>query len=76
MLYGYTECRRIRDILCVNGVCFSNVPLGGSSEAVPPVPISNTVVKRLSAYDTALAKVWENKSLPGGLPSQSLFFDV
>ena len=39
---------------------------GGSSEAAPPVPIPNTEVKRLSANDTALAKVWENRSLPGG----------
>ena len=39
---------------------------GGSSEAAPPVPIPNTEVKRLSADDTALAKVWENRSLPGG----------
>ncbi len=39
---------------------------GGSSEAVPPVPIPNTAVKRLSADDTAPARTWENKSLPGG----------
>ena len=39
---------------------------GGSSAAAPPVPIPNTEVKRLSADDTALAKVWENRSLPGG----------
>ena len=32
---------------------------------VPPVPIPNTEVKRHSAHDTAPAKVWENKSLPG-----------
>ena len=35
----------------------------------PPVPIPNTEVKRFSADDTALATVWENKSLPGGLPT-------
>jgi hypothetical protein len=39
---------------------------GGSSEAAPPVPIPNTEVKRLSADDTALVTVWENRSLPGG----------
>ena len=44
----------------------ATAPLGGFSEAAPPVPIPNTVVKRLSAYDTALARVWENWSLPGG----------
>ena len=41
-------------------------PLGGSSEAAPPVPIPNTEVKRPSADDTASARVWENRSLPGG----------
>ena len=41
---------------------------GGSSEAAPPVPIPNTVVKRFSAYDTALATEWENRSPPGGIP--------
>ena len=40
--------------------------LGGSSEVVPPVPIPNTEVKHLSADDTALVTVWENRSLPGG----------
>ncbi len=40
---------------------------GGFSETVPPVPIPNTVVKRLSADDTALSRVWENRSLPGGI---------
>ena len=33
--------------------------------ADPPVPIPNTEVKRHSADDTASARVWENKSLPG-----------
>ena len=42
-------------------------PSGGTSEVDPPVPIPNTEVKRFSADDTALATVWENKSLPGGL---------
>ena len=39
---------------------------GGSSEVAPPVPIPNTVVKRLSADDTALVTEWENRSPPGG----------
>ena len=34
----------------------------------PPVPIPNTEVKRLSADDTAPARMWENRSLPRGLP--------
>ena len=34
---------------------------------VPPVPIPNTEVKRLSADDTAPARMWENRSLPEGL---------
>ena len=38
---------------------------------VPPVPIPNTEVKRLSADDTAPARMWENRSLPEGL-----FFDM
>ena len=38
---------------------------GGKSVAAPPVPIPNTEVKRHSAHDTAPAKVWENRSLPG-----------
>ena len=37
---------------------------GDFGEVDPPVPISNTEVKRFSAYDTALARVWENMSLP------------
>ena len=47
---------------------------GGSSEVAPPVPIPNTEVKRLSADDTALAKVWENRSPPGGFLSPSRTF--
>ncbi len=39
--------------------------LGGWSEAAPPVTIPNTEVKRLSADDTASARVWENRSPPG-----------
>ena len=39
---------------------------GGSGEVAPPVPIPNTEVKRLSADDTAFARVWENRSPPGG----------
>ena len=31
----------------------------------PPVPIPNTEVKLRSADDTAPARVWENRSLPG-----------
>ena len=38
---------------------------GGPGEVAPPVPIPNTEVKRLSADDTALARVWENRSPPG-----------
>ena len=49
-----------------NRVNSVNTPPGGFGEAAPPVPISNTEVKRLSADDTALARVWENRSLPGG----------
>ena len=47
----------------------ADVSPGGSSEAAPPVPIPNTVVKRFSAYDTALATEWENRSPPGGISS-------
>ena len=47
----------------------ADISPGGSSEAAPPVPIPNTVVKRLSAYDTALGTEWENRSPPGGISS-------
>ena len=42
-----------------------NLFLGGKSMMAPPVPIPNTEVKRHSAHDTAPARVWENRSLPG-----------
>ena len=45
----------------------ADISPGGSSEAAPPVPIPNTVVKRFSAYDTALVTEWENRSPPGGI---------
>ena len=47
-----------------NGAYWLHIP-GGSSGVDPPVPFSNTVVKRPSADDTALVTVWENRSLPG-----------
>ena len=40
------------------------MPLGDFGEVEPPVTISNTEVKRLSAHDTAFARMWENRSLP------------
>ena len=43
----------------------ADISPGGSSEAAPPVPIPNTVVKRFSTDDTALATAWENRPLPG-----------
>ena len=46
---------------------YADISSGGSSDAVPPVPIPNTVVKRFSAYDTALVTEWENRSPPGGM---------
>ena len=49
----------------------ADVSPGGSSEAAPPVPIPNTVVKRFSAYDTALVTEWENRSPPGGISTHS-----
>ena len=39
--------------------------LGGNSEGVTPVLISNTAVKPLSAYGTAREAVWESRTLPG-----------
>ena len=50
----------------------ADISPGGSSEAAPPVPIPNTVVKRFSAYDTALVTEWENRSPPGGISTHSL----
>ena len=49
----------------------ADISPGGSSEAAPPVPIPNTVVKRFSAYDTALVTEWENRSPPGGISTHS-----
>ena len=37
---------------------------GGNSEEVTPVPIPNTEVKLLSAYDTWWETAWESKTLP------------
>ena len=50
----------------------ADISPGGSSEAAPPVPIPNTVVKRFSAYDTALVTEWENRSPPGVYPQRAL----
>ena len=47
-------------------------PPGDFSEVVPPVPIPNTEVKRLSADDTEGVTPWENMSLPGGNGSSTL----
>ena len=49
---------------------------GGFSEAAPPVPIPNTEVKRLSADDTALLRVWENRSLPEGILFSGALLDI
>ena len=54
--------------LTTYNLCKVKLP-GDSSEAEPPVPISNTAVKRFSADDTALARVWENRPSPGDLIS-------
>ena len=54
------------DIIAIYQVIkYNNNSLGGFSKTVPPVPISNTVVKRFSAFDTAPARVWEKRSPPG-----------
>ena len=45
-----------RTLLCGPGV---------SGEVVPPVPIPNTAVKRLSVDDTGGATLWENRPMPG-----------
>ena len=37
---------------------------GGNSEEVTPVPIPNTEVKLLSAYDTWWETAWESRTLP------------
>ena len=37
---------------------------GDNSEEVTPVPISNTVVKLLSADDTWREAAWESRTLP------------
>ena len=50
--------------------------LGGKSTMAPPVPIPNTEVKRRSAHDTAPARVWENRSLPGDYFSKTAHSNV
>ena len=50
------------------------MPLGDSGEVEPPVTISNTEVKRLSAADTVTATFWENKSLPRGISLISIIY--
>ena len=41
-----------------------NVP-GGLTGGAPPVPIPNTEVKPSKADDTAAARPWESRTLPG-----------
>ena len=38
---------------------------GGHAGGVPPVPIPNTEVKPSRAHDTAAARLWESRTLPG-----------
>ena len=38
---------------------------GGHAGGVPPVPIPNTEVKPSKADDTAAARQWESRTLPG-----------
>ena len=51
------ECAALR-IIC-----------GDNSKEVTPVPIPNTEVKLLSAYDTWWETAWESKTLPFFLKS-------
>ena len=39
-------------------------PVGADNDEGPPVPIPNTEVKLISAYNTWLATAWENISMP------------
>lgn len=48
---------------------------GDYSEEVTPVPISNTVVKLLSADDTWRAAAWESRTLPVLILSKRLSID-
>ena len=48
---------------------------GDNSEEDPPVPISNTVVKLLSADDTWREAAWESRTLPVLLKSESVKAD-
>jgi hypothetical protein len=47
---------------------------GLQSDVVPPLPIPNRVVKRISAYDNALTRVCENWSRPGFFMAKSVLF--
>ncbi len=48
---------------------------GASSEVVTPLSISNRAVKRLSADDTAFARLWDSRSAPGHCTGFFLYLD-
>ena len=58
-----------------------NVP-GGLTGGAPPVPIPNTEVKPSKADDTAAARPWESRTLPGckqkpaGESQQAFLFEI
>ena len=57
------EHRRMR-AATKSGVKSTSRKSGDNSEEVTPVPISNTVVKLLSADDTWWEAAWESRTLP------------
>ena len=57
------EHRRMRAATQSDGKSTSRKS-GDNSEEVTPVPISNTVVKLLSADDTWWEAAWESRTLP------------
>ena len=56
------EALKLKD---VSTLYQSFITLGDYVEGVTPVSIPNTVVKPFRADGTALATVWESRSLPG-----------
>ena len=53
-----------------------NFTVGDYDDEVPPVPIPNTEVKLIGAYDTWRAAAWENRSSPASedRPQQGAVF--
>ena len=52
-------------LLTANSSLLTGTVPGGHTGGVTPVPIPNTEVKPSKAHDTAAARQWESRTLPG-----------